>query len=100
MADMVRPPANPISVIASETAAATAGVNGVIHQSAVPMAVALRTPPTNPSQVLFGLTTGAILCRPAFSPTHTAARHSTGPPGTASVSRDAHSPGSATSAAP
>ena len=30
------------------------GVNGVAHQSAAPSAVALRTPPKNPSQVLFG----------------------------------------------
>ena len=40
--------------------AACTGPNGVAHQSAVPTAVADRTPPMNPSHVLFGLIDGAI----------------------------------------
>ena len=51
-ADSTSPPANPASTIAS----ACTGAKGVSHQSAPPRSVAAVPPPTNPSQVLFGLT--------------------------------------------
>ena len=41
-----------------------AGENGVAHQIAAPSAVAETTPPSSPSQVLFGLTDGATRRRP------------------------------------
>jgi len=57
-----------INVIASDIPADCQGVNGVAHHRAAPIAVVVATPPTNPSQVLFGLTCGAILCRPRVFP--------------------------------
>src|SRR6266487_6387888 len=61
MADMTNPPANPINVIASAMPADCQGVNGVAHHRPAPSNVAVAMPPTKPSQVLFGLTCGAIL---------------------------------------
>ena len=55
-------------LVESHNCAACHGANGVIHHSAVPRAVAERTPPTKPSHVLFGLTVGAIRCRPTVLP--------------------------------
>src|SRR5262249_34019230 len=69
IADMITPPANPISAMTRDSRAACQGANGVAHQSAAPTRVAQPTPPRNPSQVLFGLTRGRILCLPTNSPT-------------------------------
>src|SRR6185437_1109441 len=60
MADMVSPPANPMSASASDMPRATSGGNGVIDHNAVPRATAVATPPMKPSQVLLGEMAGAI----------------------------------------
>ena len=68
IADITSPPKKPIRLITSAMAAACQGENGVIHQSAAPIAVALKTPPTKPSTVLEGDSSGAILRRPRSLP--------------------------------
>src|SRR6266540_710474 len=68
IADMTNPPPKPISVMASDIPDACQGEKGVAHQRPVPNSVAERMPPMNPSQVLFGLTCGAILCLPSSFP--------------------------------
>ena len=64
IADIVRPPKKPINVVASAIPKAAKGEKGVAHQSAIPTRLALKTPPTKPSSVLFVLTFAAtgILC--------------------------------------
>ena len=52
----------------SAIASASAGEKGVSHQSAPPSSVAAAPPPRKPSQVLFGLTRGAIFRRPSVLP--------------------------------
>ena len=44
------------------------GENGVIHHIAAPISVAPAAPPTKPSTVFEGLTTGAILVFPNSLP--------------------------------
>jgi len=61
---MTKPPQKPINVITSAISAASIGENGVNHYNAAPSAVALNTPPTNPSTVFDGDSSWAILCRP------------------------------------
>ena len=56
MADMTNPPAKPINVMAKDMPADCQGVNGVAHHNLAPKAVAVTTPPMNPSHVLLGLT--------------------------------------------
>src|ERR1051325_7737029 len=68
IADIVRPPANPIMQITKAMIVACHQLKGVAHQSAPPSAVAVSTPPMKPSHVLLGLMTGAILCLPRRSP--------------------------------
>src|SRR5207237_7117170 len=68
IADITRPPKNPIVVMVSAISAACHVSNGVIQESAAPSMVALVTPPTSPSQVFEGDTAGATLCRPQSLP--------------------------------
>ncbi|MNT58681.1 hypothetical protein D3C72_1961340 [compost metagenome] len=68
IADITSPPKKPISAITSAIAPACHGENGVIHHSAAPSAVALATPPTKPSTVLDGDSSGAILRLPHSLP--------------------------------
>ncbi len=68
IADITRPPQNPIRLISSDRPKACSGVNGVIHHSAAPSALALSTPPTNPSTVFDGESFGAIRCLPSSLP--------------------------------
>src|SRR5690606_4010239 len=67
-ADSASPPQAPAMTITVDMAAACSGANGVIHHSAVPMPTAADPPPTRPSTVLDGLTTGASLRRPSSLP--------------------------------
>src|SRR6266481_138065 len=68
IADITRPPQNPIRLITSAMIAACHGENGVIHQSAAPSKVALAIPPTRPSTVFDGDRLGAIWRWPSSLP--------------------------------
>src|SRR6476646_1676618 len=68
IADMVSPPAKPMRAMANDISMACNGENGVIHQSPVPSATAVATPPTKPSHVLLGEMAGAILRLPSSLP--------------------------------
>src|SRR5258708_7743608 len=61
IADITSPPRKPMIVINRDIAAACHTLNGVSHHRPAPSAVAVRTPPTKPSTVFDGDTTGAIL---------------------------------------
>ena len=60
MADIHKPPTNPIIVIANDIKPATHQLNGVTQYKQIPISTEDKIPPTKPSIVLFGLNLGTI----------------------------------------
>ena len=67
-AESASPPKKPIVTMISDMRSDCCQVKGVIHHNAPPIAVVQRPPPTSPSNVFDGDTTGASLVRPKSLP--------------------------------
>ena len=68
IADITRPPRKPITTMTNDIISDCQKLNGVIQNMQPPISVADKPPPTRPSTVFDGLTSGATLCLPKSFP--------------------------------